>query len=72
MKKVLFVSWQGAMGHIARDVAIVKELRRQNSQIDVSWIASPLACKVLEQAGETILQESQLDELYLVFTCLFL
>ncbi len=60
MKKILFVSWQGGMGHITRDVAIVKELRRQNPQIDVSWIAHPLACKVLEHAGETILPESQL------------
>ena len=64
MKKVLFVSWQGGMGHITRDVAIVKELRRQNPQIDVSWIAHPLACKVLEHAGETILPESQLSADY--------
>ena len=54
MKKVLFVSWQGMMGHITRDVAIVKELRRQNSQVEVSWIAHPLACKVLAQASEPI------------------
>jgi UDP-N-acetylglucosamine:LPS N-acetylglucosamine transferase len=64
MKKVLFVSWQGGMGHITRDLAIVKELRRQNPQIDVSWIAHPLACKVLEHAGETILPESQLGADY--------
>ena len=64
MKKILFVSWQGGMGHITRDVAIVKELRRQNPQIDVSWIAHPLACKVLEHAGETILTESQLGADY--------
>jgi UDP-N-acetylglucosamine:LPS N-acetylglucosamine transferase len=64
MKKVLFVSWQGAMGHITRDVAIVKELRCQNPEIDVSWIAHPLACKVLAQAGETILPESQLSADY--------
>jgi UDP-N-acetylglucosamine:LPS N-acetylglucosamine transferase len=64
MKKVLFVSWQGGMGHITRDVAIVKELRRQNPQVDVSWIAHPLACKVLAQAGEAILPESQLSADY--------
>ena len=61
MKKVLFVSWQGGMGHITRDVAIVKALRRQNPQIEVSWLGHPLACKVLEHAGETILPESQLS-----------
>jgi UDP-N-acetylglucosamine:LPS N-acetylglucosamine transferase len=64
MKKILFVSWQGAMGHITRDVAIVKELRRQNAQIDVTWLAHPLACKALEHAGEAILPESQLSADY--------
>jgi UDP-N-acetylglucosamine:LPS N-acetylglucosamine transferase len=64
VKKILFVSWQGGMGHITRDVAIVKELRRQNPQIDVSWIAHPLASKVLVQAGEAILLESRLSADY--------
>jgi UDP:flavonoid glycosyltransferase YjiC (YdhE family) len=59
MKKVLFVSWQAGMGHITRDVAIAKELRRQNPQVDVSWLAHPLACQVLEHAGEAVLPESQ-------------
>ena len=64
MKKVLFVSWQGGMGHITRDVAIVKDLRRQNPQIEVSWLGHPLACKVLEHSGETILPESQFSADY--------
>jgi len=64
MKKVLFVSWQGGMGHITRDVAIVKELHRQNPQIDVSWIAHPLACQLLRQEGEAILPESELSADY--------
>ena len=64
MKKILFVSWQGGMGHITRDVAIVKELHRQNPGIEVSWIAHPLACKLLRQEGETILPESELSADY--------
>ena len=60
MKKLLFVSVQGAMGHITRDVAIIKMLRRLNPDIEVSWIAHPLACKVLADAGENVLPESQL------------
>jgi UDP-N-acetylglucosamine:LPS N-acetylglucosamine transferase len=64
MKNILFVSWQGGMGHITRDVAIVKELRRQNPKIDVSWIAHPLACKLLMEEGEAILPESQLSADY--------
>jgi UDP-N-acetylglucosamine:LPS N-acetylglucosamine transferase len=64
MKKVLFVSWQAGMGHITRDVAIVKELHRQNPQIEVSWIAHPLACKLLRTEGETILPETDLGADY--------
>jgi len=58
MKKILFVSWQVGMGHITRDIAIVKELYRRNPGIDVSWLAHPLACKVLEQEGEAIHPQS--------------
>jgi UDP-N-acetylglucosamine:LPS N-acetylglucosamine transferase len=64
MKKVLFVSWQGGMGHITRDVAIVKELHRQNPGIEVSWISHPLGCGLLRQEGETILPESDLSADY--------
>jgi UDP-N-acetylglucosamine:LPS N-acetylglucosamine transferase len=64
MKKILFVSWQGGMGHITRDVAIVKELRRKNPNVDVSWMAHPLGCKVLAEAGESILPESQMGADY--------
>lgn len=63
-KSILFVSWQGGLGHITRDVAIVEELRRQNPEINVSWMAHPLACKVLVDAGEAILPESQLSADY--------
>jgi UDP-N-acetylglucosamine:LPS N-acetylglucosamine transferase len=64
VKKILFVSWQGGMGHITRDVAIVKQLRRRNPQIDVSWLAHPLASKVLAHAGETTLPESEFSADY--------
>lgn len=46
------------MGHITRDIAIVKALRRLDPKINVSWLATPLACKLLERSGETILPES--------------
>jgi len=56
--KVLYVSWQAGMGHITRDVAIVRELRRIDPGINISWLAHPLATKTLQQAGETLLPES--------------
>ena len=58
-KAVLFVSWQGGLGHITRDLAIVKELRQQNPACHLWWMAHPLACRVLQEAGEPILPESQ-------------
>lgn len=63
-KTLLFVSWQGGLGHITRDLAIVKELRRQNLEIDVLWMAHPLASRLIEQAGEKLLPESQFSADY--------
>lgn len=61
---ILFLSWQGALGHVTRDLAIVKELRRQNPKIRVSWMAHPLASQLIQQAGETLLPESKLGADY--------
>ena len=63
-KKILFVSWQGGLGHVTRDLAIVKELRKQNPKANVSWLAHPLATKLIEHAGEKILPENQLGADY--------
>ncbi len=58
-KRVLFLSWQGGMGHITRDIAIAKELRSQNPDVNLVWLAHPLATKVLQQTEERLLSESQ-------------
>ncbi len=63
-KRILFVSWQGGLGHVTRDLAIVKELRKQNPEVQVSWLAHPLAAKILEPAGEPILPESKFSADY--------
>lgn len=63
-KAILFFSWQGGLGHITRDLAIVKSLHQLDPACHVSWMAHPLACRLLEQAGETILPESQLGADY--------
>lgn len=64
VKNILYLSWQGGLGHITRDVAIVRELHRLSQDVIVSWMAHPLACKVLEQARENILPESRLSADY--------
>jgi UDP-N-acetylglucosamine:LPS N-acetylglucosamine transferase len=55
---ILFISWQGAMGHVTRDLAIVKELHRIAPDVDVSWVAHPLGAKLIQEAGEKLLPES--------------
>ncbi|HXX88172.1 MAG TPA: glycosyltransferase [Candidatus Acidoferrum sp.] len=55
----LFLSWQGGLGHITRDLAIVKELHRQNPKIKIAWMAHPLASQQIKEAGETLLPESK-------------
>lgn len=63
-KNILFLSWQGGLGHITRDLAIVKALRERNPEIHISWLAHPLACKLLREAGEEVLLENHLGADY--------
>jgi UDP-N-acetylglucosamine:LPS N-acetylglucosamine transferase len=63
-KQILFLSWQGGLGHITRDLPIIKELRKLNTEVEVSWLAHPLASKLIQQAGEKLLPESQLSADY--------
>jgi uncharacterized protein (TIGR00661 family) len=58
-KHILFISWQGAMGHVTRDLAIVNEFHRIAPDVDVSWVAHPLGAKLIQEAGEKLLPESE-------------
>lgn len=60
-KRILFISWQGCLGHVTRDVAIAQEIHRQLPEVELVWLASPLATRVLEEAGEQQLPESSLS-----------
>jgi hypothetical protein len=57
-KRILFISWQGCMGHVTRDVAIGREIHGQMPDVELVWVASPLATRVLREAGESLLPES--------------
>jgi len=63
-KNILFVSWQGGLGHVTRDLAIVKEMRKRNPKVNVMWMAHPPASMLIEDAGETLLPESRLSADY--------
>ncbi len=57
-KRILFVSGSLGLGHIGRDLAIARELRRQNEGVDIDWLAAPPADQVLREAGENLLPEA--------------
>ena len=60
MKKILFISGSLGLGHIGRDLEIVKTLRKFNPNIEVSWLADNPATIVLKEAGEKLLPEAEL------------
>ena len=60
MKRILFISGSLGLGHIGRDLEIVKMLRKFNSDIQVSWLADHPATTVLKEAGEKLLPETEL------------
>ena len=53
-KKVLYLSSPIGLGHARRDVAIVKELKRLEPDVQVDWLAQHPVTTVLEAEGETI------------------
>ena len=59
-KRVLYISGSVFLGHVTRDLAIARELRRQDPNVELFWIASPPADRLLAEAGENILPEARL------------
>jgi UDP:flavonoid glycosyltransferase YjiC (YdhE family) len=57
-KKVLFISGSIGLSHVIRDLAIAKELHRQNPEMELLWLACPPASTLIEDAGERLLTES--------------
>ena len=53
-KRVLFIVGSFGLGHVIRDLAIVKELRRRNPGLEVTWLATPPISSILEEERERI------------------
>ncbi len=60
VKRILYVSGSLGLGHVTRDLALAKELRRQNPQVEISWLAAHPATLLLKEAGEDLLAEADL------------
>lgn len=54
MKKILYISGSVGLGHIFRDLAIARELRRGDPDLEIFWLASPTANQVIREAGEKL------------------
>jgi UDP:flavonoid glycosyltransferase YjiC (YdhE family) len=57
-KTVLFISGSIGLGHVVRDLAIARELRKQHPELELSWLAAPPANQLIEDAGERLLPEA--------------
>ncbi|MFJ5717598.1 glycosyltransferase [Neobacillus sp. NPDC093127] len=59
-KNVLFISSSIGLGHAARDLAIAREMKKRNPDIEISWLAGDPALTVIKEAGEKLLPECEL------------
>ena len=53
-KRILYISGSLGLGHITRDLAIAKELHRQNPEIEISWLAGSPASDLITSANEML------------------
>lgn len=53
-KRILYISGSIGLGHISKDLAIARELRAMDSEIDITWIATHPATVVLARNGENL------------------
>jgi len=59
-KKILYVSGSIGLGHVTRDLAIARQLRKQCPEIELSWLACHPATLLLNEAGEKLLPEADI------------
>ncbi|UCG56996.1 MAG: hypothetical protein JSU70_19290 [Phycisphaerales bacterium] len=58
-KRILYISGSVGLGHVTRDIAIAREIRRQRPGTSIAWLAAHPATIVLEDAGEQLLPEAE-------------
>lgn len=57
-KHILFISGSFGLGHITRDLAIARELKKRHKNLRISWLAAEPAARIVRQAGEELLPEA--------------
>jgi pimeloyl-ACP methyl ester carboxylesterase len=58
-KRALFISSPIGLGHAQRDVAIARELRRIDTDLQIDWLAQDPVTRVLASEGESIHEASR-------------
>jgi hypothetical protein len=53
----LFISGSIGLGHVWRDMAIARELRRINPTVEIQWVSEYPAIDVLKRYGEKVLPD---------------
>lgn len=57
--RVLYISGSIGLGHAGRDLAIANALRWRRSDVELEWLAGEPAARMLTEAGEKVLPESE-------------
>lgn len=57
-RRLLFVSGSLGLGHATRDLAIARQLRHLQPDVDIDWLAADPASVLLAGAGERLLPEA--------------
>jgi len=60
LKKILFISGSLGLGHVSRDLSIVRQLRKCRTDVDILWLAAEPARSVIKEAGEKLVNEVDL------------
>ena len=55
--KILFVSGSFGLGHVTRDLAVAREVRRRDPTIQIAWLSASPTSELLTDAGETLVPE---------------
>jgi hypothetical protein len=56
--RILYISGSIGLGHARRDLAIARELRRLDPEVEIVWLAGDPARQIIAEVGETLLDES--------------
>src|SRR5919199_3346589 len=57
--RVLFISDSIGLGHAGRDLAIARELRRLDPDVEIAWLAGDPARLLIAEAGERLLPQTE-------------